>query len=272
MQKNKEDFPLVSIIMGAYNCENTLEKCIESIIAQTFQNWEFIICDDCSTDNTSKLLEKYQKKDKRIIVLHNKVNSRLAASLNHCLKFAKGKYIARMDADDEALPLRLEKQINFLENNKEYDVVGCARIIFDDSGEIGVRKEKKEPDMNVLLKGSPFAHPTIMMKKKVYDELKGYTVNKLTMRAEDLELWFRFFQKGYKGFNLSEPLYRYHESEADYKKRSIVAGWYTTLVLIEGYKKIGLPIYKYPLALKPLISALIPKKINYLFHKNSNHK
>ena len=99
--------PLVSIIMGAYNCEATIEKCVESILQQTYKNWQFIICDDFSSDNTFDILKKYEDKDSRIIILHNECNKRLAASLNNCLKVAKGKYIARMDADDESLPQRL---------------------------------------------------------------------------------------------------------------------------------------------------------------------
>lgn len=266
MQNIPNGTPLVSIIMGAYNCSDTLRNCIESILNQTYTNWEFIICDDCSTDNTLAVMQEYQKKDERIVVLHNEKNSRLAASLNYCLEHAKGKYIARMDADDESLPQRLEKQVVFLENHTEYDVVGCARIIFDENGDVGMRKGKTEPQINDLLTDTPFAHPTIMMRKSVYDELNGYSVSKLTMRAEDLELWFRFYKNGHKGCNLSEPLYRYHESMDDYKKRSITAGWNTTKVFIDGYKKIGVPLYKYPMALKPLISALLPNKLNYLYH------
>ena len=266
MQRKINDTPLVSIIMGAYNCADTIGKCIESIIAQTYENWEFIICDDCSKDGTLGVIQKYQKKDERIVILHNEKNSRLAASLNKCLKYAKGKYIARMDADDESLPLRLEKQVDFLEENEKYDVVGCARIIFDENGNIGVRNGVAEPSIDMLLTNTPFAHPTIMMRKTIYDELEGYSVSKLTMRAEDLDLWFRFYQKGYKGYNLSEPLYRYHESMDDYRKRTITAGWNTTKVFLNGYKKIGVPLYKYPMALKPLISALVPNKLNYLYH------
>lgn len=266
MQNVKNGMPLVSIIMGAYNCADTIGKCIESIIAQTYENWEFLICDDCSTDNTLEVIQKYQKNDERIIVLRNEKNSRLAASLNKCLEYAKGKYIARMDADDESLPLRLEKQVTFLEKNNEYDAVGCARFIYNDNGNIGIRKGVAEPNIDVLLTDAPFAHPTIMMKKEIFDELEGYTVSELTMRAEDLDLWFRFYQRGCKGYNLSEPLYRYHESVDDYKKRSITAGWKTTKVFLNGYKKIGVPLYKYPLALKPLLSSLVPNKLNYIYH------
>lgn len=266
MRDTRDDTPLVSVIMGAYHCAGTLGKCIESIMNQTYTNWEFIICDDCSTDETMAVLQEYQKSDSRIIVLHNEKNSGLAASLNRCLEYANGKYVARMDADDESLPRRLEKQVAFLEEHAEYDVVGCARIIFDESGDVGLRKGRAEPQIKDLLTDTPFAHPTILMRKSVYDELNGYCVSRLTMRAEDLELWFRFFENGHKGCNLPDPLYRYHESVSDYKKRGIAAGWNTAKVFVNGYKRLGVPLYKFPLALKPLISALVPNKLNYLYH------
>lgn len=157
--------PLVSIIMGAYNCEATIDKCVESILQQTYKNWQFIICDDFSSDNTFDILKKYEGKDSRIIILHNECNKRLAASLNNCLKVAKGKYIARMDADDESLPQRLEHQIEFLETHPEYDVVGCNRIVFDNNGNRGIRKCEEFPVKELLIKDTPFAHPTIVMRK-----------------------------------------------------------------------------------------------------------
>lgn len=258
--------PLVSIIMGAYNCETTLRNCINSIIMQTYENWEFIICDDCSTDNTLEIIKEYQKIDSRISVIQNEKNLRLAASLNKCLEVAKGKYIARMDADDESLPERIEKQVEFLENNKEIDVVGCNRIIFDDDGEKGVRKSIEKPDRNVLIKNTPFAHPTIMMKKEVYDRLGGYVSNKATMRAEDLELWFRFFENNFKGYNMQETLYRYREAKADYSKRSLKAGIQTAKVYLQGYKRLEIPVIKRIYFLKPIIASLIPNFILEKYH------
>lgn len=260
--------PLVSIIMGAYNCEQTIRNCIDSIINQTYENWEFIICDDCSTDNTLLILNEYQKKDNRIVVIHNDKNLRLAATLNKCLSMAQGKYIARMDADDESLPNRIEKQVEFLEKNAEIDVVGCNRIVFDDNGEKGIRTSIERPNKNILIKDTPFAHPTIMMKKEVYDKLGGYASNKATMRAEDLELWFRFYEHNFKGYNLQEVLYKYRESREDYSKRSFIAGVQTAKVYLNGYKKIKIPLIKRIYFLKPIIASLIPNFILDKYHSN----
>ncbi len=262
--------PLVSVIMGAYNCEKVVGKSIESICHQTYNNWELIICDDGSSDDTWEVLNFYKEKNPKIKIYRNEKNSRLAATLNNCLKHSSGEYIARMDADDESLPDRLSKQVDFLENHPDYEVVGCGRIICNDFEDTGVRFGKEEPDINTLLTDTPFAHPTIMMRKSTYDSLKGYTESELTKRAEDLDLWFRFFAAGYKGYNLQEALYRYHESINDYSKRTINAGWNTTKVFLHGYQMIGFPVYKYFFAFKPLISALLPNKIMYLFHKYRN--
>lgn len=258
---------LVSIIMGAYNCEREVEKCIESVLKQTYTNWEFIICDDDSTDKTLDVLKEYAKKDARIKVIRNKKNSKLAYSLNHCLKYCKGNYIARMDADDECAPERLEIQINFLNSHRNIDVVGTAAKIYDGKKVTGIRYTKEIPTKEDVLKGPVFMHPTIMMRKSVYDDLKGYTVAKRTVRGQDWDLWFRFFAKGYSGYNLQEPLLMYHESKGDYKKRTLKTAFMYTQTAIYGYKILKIPFYKYVYALKPVIAAILPQKILAKYHR-----
>lgn len=260
--------PFVSIIMGAYNCGNTVSACIESIQNQTYKNWEFIICDDCSTDNTLDILREFAAKDKRIRILRHRRNMRLAASLNHCLKVSRGKYIARMDADDESLPERLEKQVEFLEAHPEYDAAGCSRIVFDENGEKGIRISEAYPDRKGMVRDTPYAHPTIVMKKSVYDALGGYRSSRATMRAEDLDLWFRFYEKGFRGCNMQQALYRYREGKDDFKKRSLKAGIQTAKVFLDGYRRIGVPWYQRICAAKPVISALIPNRIMMKYHSD----
>lgn len=258
--------PLVSIIMGAYNEEKTLSKCIDSIFAQTYSNWEFIVCNDCSQDHTEEILNEYAIKDSRIRVLNNDKNLRLAESLNRCLEVANGKYIARMDADDISLPKRIEAQIEYLESHSEIDCVGCGMIVFDENGERGIRRYPKIVRKEVLLKMTPFAHPTIMMRKEVYDELNGYTVAKDTMRAEDIDLWIRFFEKGFKGYNIPDVYYKYHESKEDLKKRSLKAAIGTAKVYLKGYKILHFKKYFYLCALRPIVSAMLPNSIMNFYH------
>lgn len=264
--------PKVSLIMGIYNCEHTLPAAIESVLMQSYTNWELVLCDDGSNDNTFKVAKTYKEKyPDKIILLKNPHNMRLAASLNNCLKVATGIYIARMDADDVNLPNRIEVQVSYLKVHPEVDCVGSGMIIFDDTGDHGFRVKPEYPTKDILLKETPFSHPTIMMKKSVFDELGGYTVSKDTQRAEDLDLWIRFMAAGYKGYVIQDALYRYRESLQDYSKRSVKAAWGTTKIYLKGYKVLGFPIYKYIWATKPVVSALLPNLMMQRYHKSKDY-
>lgn len=263
--------PLVSIIMGIYNCEKTLSKCIDSILKQTYTNWELIMCDDCSTDETLQLAMGYAERYPNIYVIHNNTNKKLAYSLNRCLELSKGEFIARMDADDICLPERLFQEVDILKKNQEFDVVGSAIKIFDENGLTGERAFQEYPSEHILLTTTPFSHPTILMRKEVYDSLEGYTVSKETSRGQDLDLWFRFYAKGYRGYNIQTPLLLYHESRYDFKKRNIKASIGYAKIFIKGYRLLNWPKYKYLFALRPIIVALVPKNIRYIYrHKKSN--
>lgn len=267
----------VSVIMGIYNCESTLKDSIESIINQTYNNWELIMCDDGSKDNTYELAKEYEKKySERIKVLKNEKNMKLAATLNKCLDHVTGDYIARMDADDIAMPKRFEKQVNFLDTYLGYQLVGSREIVFDQKGEKGIRSRIEEPKKTCLIKSVPFSHPTIMMRRETYEELGGYTVSKETARCEDIDLWFRFFSKGYKGYNLQTPLLKYREGLQDFKKRKFKYSIGTAIVCYRGYKLLGYPKRYYIFLLKPIIASIVPNFIMERYHtfkvKNTKNK
>ena len=264
--------PLVSIIMGVYNAEDTIDRCIESIRNQTYTNWEFIICDDCSTDNTLERLLKLSKEEDRIHILRNRSNQRLAASLNHCLSKASGKYVARMDADDYSLKDRILKQVQFMESHNAIDVVGTAAYIFDGKDKTDIRLCPEYPETKDLVMSTPYIHPSIMMRKNVYDELHGYTVSRRTVRGQDLDLWYRFYEKGFRGYNMQEPLLVYHETIDDYKKRSVESGLLATKTNIIGLRRIKSPLYTYVFALRPLVSSLLPPIIMKAYHKQKSKR
>lgn len=259
--------PLVSVIMGVYNSEECVGKCIESVLRQTYEKWEFIICDDYSTDRTYEVLKKFEEKDKRIKIIRNFQNLKLAASLNKCLEIAKGKYVARMDGDDECYSDRFAVQVDFLENNPEYAVVGSTADVTDGEKIIETRKVECIPSKKKMLYGPPYMHPTIMMRKSVYDDLKGYVVCERTKRGQDLDLWFRFYEKGYKGYNIQKPLILYHESKEDYKKRTLETTKNIMRTNIYGFRLLKFPVYYYPFILKPLISYFLPKKLLVKYHQ-----
>lgn len=137
--------------MGVYNCESTLEESIESIINQTYNNWELIICDDGSSDRTYDIAQNYAfDYPNKIKLIKNETNLHLAAALNRCLEYATGEYVARMDGDDISLPERFEKQVVFLNSNPQYQVVGAQMISFDEIGENGIRSVPEKPDKTYL--------------------------------------------------------------------------------------------------------------------------
>lgn len=198
----------VSVIIPCYNAEKYLCESVESIMNQSYTNLEIICIDDCSTDTTLAILEKLALKDDRIKVLHNSKNMKIANSLNRGLEYSTGEYIARMDADDIALPNRIEKQVDYLKKNKGTDICGtwCEKI--DSEGKcIGkIIYPLLHDDLKaMLLFNSCFAHPTVMFRRAVYQSVGGY---KDIMPIEDLEYWVRIV-KGKRLANIPEILLKY---------------------------------------------------------------
>lgn len=258
----------VSVIMAAYNSENTIAESIDSILNQTFSDWEFIICDDGSTDATFQIIQDYAVRHPgKIIAIQNERNSKLPYSLNHCLKYAKGEYIARMDADDRSYPDRLEKQYNYLVSHPEIDVVGAGMTCFDGERITGERLPPKNPSAGIIGLGVPFFHATIMMKKSAYDALNGYSLKNYVLRCEDVDLWIRFFAKGFHGDNLQEPLYYVREDMAASQRRNFKNAANAAKTLLFGFKENNYPVKQYLYVAKPIISVLVPQKIKYAINQ-----
>lgn len=267
--------PKVSVIMGTFNGERTLAQSIDSIISQDFKNWEFIICDDCSTDKTNQILQEYAQKDSRIKVIRNSKNSKLAHSLNRCLELCQGQYVARMDDDDESLPNRFSKQVEFLEKHPEYAVVGTNVFITDGKNIYSENIVKEILDRMDIISGKTFIHPTIMMRKDVYRQLGGYNISRRTQRCEDLDLWYRFYANNFKGYNIQKSLYIYREDINALKKRTLKSAFFTALTIFNGFRLLKAPFYKYILVIKPIIATLIPKFIlmkRHNLHRNISKK
>lgn len=265
--------PTVSIIMATYNCEDTLRRALDSILNQTYKDWEFIICDDCSSDNTYNILQEYQSKyPDKFVVLRNQVNSKLPYSLNRCLEVSKGTLIARMDGDDESCPERLERQVDFLNIHSEYSMVGTAMTPFDEHGQKATRYAKEIPEARDMLSRSPFFHATILMRKEAYQRVGGYTVSKRTVRAQDYDMWFRFFALGMRGYNLQEPLYFVLEDTSAIKRRTLKTRCYEVLTKIKGYRLLHYPWYFYVFAFKPIFAALTPTCIMQKYHERTDKR
>lgn len=257
----------VSVIMATYNCEKTLRESVDSILNQTFSDWEFVICDDASCDNSYKILEEYKEKyPEKFVILKNEKNMKLASSLNRCIEASKGEYIARMDGDDISFPERFEKEVAFLDSHPEFDCVGTAFIPFDENGEKTVNIKKREPDRYYIIFKVAAMHPTVMMRKTAYEKIGCYTTLKRCDRGQDHDMWFKFFAAGLRIYNLDEPLLYYREDINGMKKRTLKTRYYSTLTIFAGIKSLRLPFYYYILALKPLVLWLVPSKLMLLVH------
>ena len=250
----------ISVIMGVYNTDTDLLKnSINSILNQTHKNLEFIICNDCSTKkNIAKLLEEYSLKDDRVLIINNKENLGLASSLNRCLRKANGKYIARQDDDDVSKKNRLDEEIKFLENNKKYSLVGTAVTLVDDKGVWGRVINKEKPQKKDFLFGTPFTHPTILVRKEAYISVNGYSINKWTRRTEDYDLFMKMYAQGMVGYNLSKQLYYYRMDSCYYKKQKFRYRIDEVRVKYKGFKSLNLLPKGYIYLIKPIISGIFP--------------
>lgn len=261
--------PKISVIMGVYNCRNfsLLKKSIESIINQTFKDWELVICDDGSTNETYQELVQLATMDNRIKIIHYEKNSGLAYALNECIKHSNGEYIARQDDDDISLPTRLEKEIEFLQRNTDVDIVGTNAKVYNDEGVWGNYVVPYAPTKDDFLWNSPFIHPTVMIKKDKLVDVAGYRVAKETRRCEDYDLFMRLYAKGYKGVNLQEYLYKYRIENNNVKKRPMKYRIDEMIVRYKNYKNLKLGIKAYPYVVKPIILGLIPQSIFRIIRK-----
>ena len=214
--------PEISVIMGVYNetNENIINYAVDSILEQTYEDFEFIIYNDGSCKETVDILHKISKSDDRIVLIGSDNNSGLAFSLNACIEVARGNFIARMDCDDYSHPMRLEKQLKYLKCHPEIDWCGTNAFLFDENGIWGARKMKPTPSLNDFYKYSPYIHPSVMYRKSVFLTEEGYSESEDTLRCEDYEIFLRLHNRGLHGANIQENLFSYRETDNTYAKRT----------------------------------------------------
>lgn len=203
--------PKVSILMPVYNAEKYLIEAIDSILNQTFRDWELIIINDGSTDRSRELLS--QIADNRVIIVDNETNLGLINTLNKGINLCKGEYIARMDADDISTPERIEKQVQFMDSHPHHIMCGTNALVIDNSGKVTgkIRNLTNNQLLQInFLFSNPFIHPSMMIRR---DILKNNPYDKQYKHIEDYELWCRIALLG-EVANLEEDLllYRWHDS------------------------------------------------------------
>jgi glycosyltransferase involved in cell wall biosynthesis len=201
------DLPCVSVVMPVYNGEKYLAEALDSILQQTFNDYELIVIDDGSTDRSSAIIESYVKKDRRVIV-HRQDNCGLIMSLNQGCSLARGKYIARMDADDVSLPQRLEKQLDYLEQRPDIGLLGTWIQDIGPNGEPGPIWPLPTTPASIrwfLMFGNCIAHPSVMGRRELIQSL-GYRSE--AAHVEDYDLWIRMSAVS-RVANLPEVLVKY---------------------------------------------------------------
>ena len=253
--------PKISVVMPCYNEETNVGSAIESILSQTFQDIELIIIDDCSTDKTYEILEKYEERDSRIRVFRNSVNMGVAESANIGIKNSKGDYIARMDADDVSLPKRLEKQYQYMKENKNTILLGtlCENIdCYGNRKLIHLPNQDKEI-REYLKKDNPFIQSSIMFKKIFsgsliqYKELKVY---------EDYDLWLRL--GGYGEYHILDEVLVIRKEDDNFKNKKVWEGLSKNHLYrmrlkyqIEAMKRFGFSFKGLFFCIKTLLSIFI---------------
>ena len=204
--------------MTVYNGEKYLSGAIESILSQTYRNFEFLIIDDCSTDESANIIHSFS--DERIIYQKNRTNIGQTKSLNKGIKLANGEYIARIDQDDESNNTRLEKQLSFMKKNNCH-VVGSWFNVIDSTGELMYRnKLPVDPQdiINLMTWSNPIAHSSVMMKKDELLSLNSYPEH--YTHGMDMALWIKFVQNNYKIMNIPEYLINWRQHNQSSSKNS----------------------------------------------------
>lgn len=234
--------PKVSVLMSVYNGSRYLEESVESILNQTFTDFEFIIIDDGSTDESLSILKHYSQQDSRIQLI-TQPNIGLTKTLNKALALAQGEFIARMDADDISMPERFDRQVEYLENHPNCVALGCDVLQIDMDGapicQMGVLLAHNEIEAQLLQgRGGVIRHPAVMMRRDALVAIAGYRDNFQT--AQDLDLYLRLAERG-KLANLPEVLlkYRIHIASVNFAKYEQQTQDVRTM-LEQAYAKRGL--------------------------------
>lgn len=258
----------VSVIIPMKNAEATIEKCILSIINQSYQPLEVIICDDGSSDHSASIVECLMQEHSNIILLKNEVSRGAANARNCCIAQAKYEFIAVQDADDWSAKDRIQKEMLFLRANPQYAIVGTGCYRVNEFGE-----KKKEIPMEYVHKkdliwGGHFVHASCIFRKEALTAVGGYTDNQFTKRDQDYHLLLKLYAQGYKLYNMQECLYYYLSTNDTYirqvdftKVRGLM--W----IRYDGYKRNNMPLWAYFYVLKPLIAVLMPKCIMLKYYK-----
>lgn len=263
--------PEISVAMSVYNMASggILESAIDSIRRQTYQDWELIICDDGSTDGTWRQLKGMACTDPRIRLIRNAKNHGAGHARNRCIRAARGRYLAVMDADDISAPDRLKKQHAYLQRHAGAAFVGSRGRFFvqnvgDDDELYWYCENPKDRDYLFSL---PYVHASIMFRREALARVHGYDASRRAFRAEDYDLLLRMCAAGQYGHNLKDVLYYIRRDKKQYQRRKYRYRFHEAYVKYRGFKELGLFPAGVAYAIKPLLVGLLPVRLTAFMQK-----
>ena len=254
--------PAISVIMSVYNPAPfyQLEEAVGSVLGQTFSDFELLLYNDGSDGAVTEKIRRLAEKDPRIIYMEGQKNKGIASGLNHCIKKARGRFIARMDGDDFLMPERFERQVRFLEENEQYGFVGSGAWLFDENGVWGERQMREKPEKEDFLHFSPYIHPSVMFRGSVFETCGLYSEADRLRRCEDYELFVRLHILGCYGYNLQEKLICYREGKDSWKKRKFCYRVDEMRFRRQGFRDLGLTGGRvWACILRPIAAGMIPR-------------
>lgn len=252
---------MISVIIPTFNASNSIEQAVDSVLNQTYQNFEIIIVDDLSTDDTWNKLLKIRNKDSRVHIFQNEKNSKSAFTRNNAVSKTKGDYIAQLDDDDYWASDKLQKQLEFLECHSDIDFVGTNAFIWDREGIYGEIERPMYPSAKDLVKTSAFVNPSIMFRKKSFQAVGGYRVSSETVRGQDYDLFLRMYSERMRGANIQENLTYYYKDNAYYNKISWQSRIGEAKFKYRNFKKMGMLPQSLHYVIKPIIAIFVPNNL-----------
>ena len=260
--------PLATVLMAFYNNEAFIELAIESILKQTFTDFEFLIIDDASTDGSCAIVDLASERDSRIRVLRNTKNLGLGKCLEMGTERALGKYLVRMDADDISFSTRLETQLEYLESNQDIDIIGSTAIEIDSTGKVGMLRLMPASNKQIAenIWACPLIHPTVAFRRRRVIEAGNYDGN--LRRRQDYELWFRCVDYGLRFANIQEPLIYYRFDSNTHRKQSINLAIEQAKIGLRGCNVLGLPLWQRVAVTMPVWRAMLPVPLQHFVYRS----
>jgi glycosyltransferase EpsE len=258
---------IVSVIMATHNGGDKLSNAIESILNQTYQNFELIICNDCSDNSiTAKVLDSYRSFSK-ITILNNEINMGAGFSRNRCIEIANGDLYAIMDDDDISSSDRLEKMVRYLDLNPSISFAGSFANLIGDTYKSRL-SVPIAPNVNDVFNARAFVHASIIIRKSALESVGFYSVNEATNRLEDYDLFCKLYEQEIIGKNVPEYLYDIYEGANWNKRRTVSFRIREFKLRLYWYKRLNLSLVQVPSVFKPLFLAFLPTVIYNFIRSN----